>query len=138
MELWIGELLDYQRSVDWIIKHFHPDGFKCPDCGASVNKAREFRRTKCSQLVVYRCRCCETAYNLYTGTIFQQRHLTPIQAVMFVRGVCNGESTNILAAKLNLNYKMTLTLRHEIQSNGERFQPDSPSSDQQSDVVRTL
>lgn len=133
MEFPITELLDYERSVEWIVQHFHPDGFKCPDCEAPVETAREFRRTKCSQLTVYRCRC-GTAYNLYTGTVFQQRHLNPRQAVMFMRGVCKGEPTNILAAELGLDYKMALQLRHDIQANAERAQPETALPDPQTET----
>ena len=86
MEFSIVELLDYERSVAWIKEYFHPEGFKCPQCGARVEQAREFRQTERSQLIVYRCRVCEIPYNLYTGTVFQQRHITPMQVVLLMRG----------------------------------------------------
>jgi hypothetical protein len=46
-----------------------------------------------------------------------------------MRGICKGETTNILAQELALNYKTVLDLRHKIQENAEREQPDTPLTD---------
>jgi transposase-like protein len=134
MEFPITDLLDYQSSVAWIMQHFHPGGFKCPGCGASRNGARIFRETQRSQLVVYRCNRCDTAYNLYSGTIFQQTHLSPMQVVLLMRGICKGESSKVLAAELKLNYVTVLNLRHAAQANAEKAQPDTPLSDQHTET----
>jgi predicted RNA-binding Zn-ribbon protein involved in translation (DUF1610 family) len=134
MEFPITDLLDYDSSVAWLIKHFHPTGFKCPECGTPRSKARIFRETQRSQLVVYRCNQCHTAYNLYSGTIFQQTQLTPMQVVLLMRGVCKGESSKVLAAELKLNYVTMLILRHEAQANAERAQPDTPLPDEHTET----
>jgi transposase-like protein len=134
MEFPITDLLEYQSSVAWITQHFHPDGFKCPECGASRNRARIFRETRRSQLVVYRCNQCDTVYNLYSGTIFQQTHLTPMQVVLLMRGICKGESSKVLAAELKLNYVTVLTLRHAAQANAEKAQPDTPLPDEHTET----
>ena len=68
-------------------------------------------------------------YNLYSGTVFQQTHLTPLQAVLLMRGICKGESSKVLAEELELNYGTVLTLRHEIQLNAEQAQPTTPLAD---------
>lgn len=129
MEFPITELLDYESSVAWIMAHFHPAGLKCPSCGKPKEQAREFRRTQRSQLGVYRCRGCHMTYNLYSGTVFQQTHLTPMQVVLLMRGICKGESSKILAEELELNYGTVLTLRHEIQLNAEQAQPTTALPD---------
>lgn len=134
MEFPITELLDYESSVAWVTQHFHPRGFQCPKCGAPPTQARFFRKTKRSQLVVYRCHVCHTAYNLYTGTIFQQTHLTPMQVVLLMRGICKGESSQVLAAELDLDYGTVLTLRHAAQANAEKAQPDTPLPDQHTET----
>jgi len=134
MEFPIIELLDHERSIAWIEEHFHPEGFKCPRCGASVEQARVFRTTKRSRLKVYRCRVCDTTYTLYSGTIFQQKHLTPRQVVLLLRGICKGESTNTLAAELGLSYQTVLGLRHTIQANAEAEQPETPLPDEHSET----
>lgn len=134
MEFPITELLDYERSAAWIIEYFHANDFKCPNCGASVEQARPFRQTEVSQLTVYRCRVCDTAYNLYTGTVFQQRHLTPMQVALLMRGICKGESTQTLAAELELDYKTVLELRHSIQANAEAEQPEERLPDERTET----
>jgi transposase-like protein len=134
MEFPITDLLDQASSVAWISEHFHPTGFKCPGCGASTSQARMFRTTKRSQLVVYRCKQCDTAYNLYSGTIFQQTHLTPMQVVLLMRGICKGESSKELAAELQLNYGTVLSLRHAAQANAEKAQPSTPLPDQHTET----
>jgi transposase-like protein len=134
MEFPITELLDYDSSVAWIVAHFHPGGLKCPFCQRPVAEARCFRQTKRSELIVYRCRGCDTAYNLYTGTIFQQTHLTPMQVVLMMRGFCKGETTRELAAELALNYKTVLELRHTVQTKAELAQPETPLPDTHSET----
>jgi transposase-like protein len=134
MEFSITDLLDYESSVAWITQHFHPKGFRCPECGAERNEARIFRETRRSQLVAYRCNVCDTAYNLYSGTIFQQTHLTPMQVVLLMRGICKGESSKVLAAELKLDYITVLTLRHAAQANAEKAQPDTALPDQHTET----
>lgn len=129
MEFPITDLLDQQASTNWILEHFHPDGLKCPRCQAAVDNAHEFRRTKRSQLVVYRCNSCGQIYNLYTNTVFQQRHLSPPQVVMLIRGVLKGESANTLAAEIGLNYKTVLALRRALQDNAQHLQTATPLPD---------
>jgi predicted RNA-binding Zn-ribbon protein involved in translation (DUF1610 family) len=134
MEFPITDLLNYESSVEWITQHFHPRSFHCPKCGAPPTQARIFRKTRRSQLVVYRCLQCHTAYNLYSGTIFQQTHFTPMQVVLLMRGFCKGESSQVLAAELNLNYGTVLSLRHAVQANAEKAQPDTPLLDQRTET----
>lgn len=134
MEFPITDLLDKENCTNWIIAHFHPDGFKCSVCEADVSRAREFRITKRSQLVVYRCRQCHHTYNLYTGTVFQQCHLTPMQAVLLTRGVLKGEPATVLAVELGLNYQVVLRLRHKLQANAQKLQPDTPLTDDETET----
>jgi transposase-like protein len=134
MEFPITELLDYDSSVAWISEHFHPGGLRCPNCGQPKEHAREFRRSKRSRLIVYRCKGCHMTYNLYSGTVFQQTHLTPEQVVLLLRGFCKGESSKELAAELKLNYQSVLTLRHEIQQNAEKEQPNTPLPDKHTET----
>lgn len=87
MEIPITDLLSPAESEDWVLRHFHPHGLKCPRCAEPVETAYPFRQTRKSRLTVYRCRVCWTTYNLYSGTVFQQRHLTPTQVVLLLRGI---------------------------------------------------
>jgi transposase-like protein len=129
MEFPIAELLSLEESEQWILEHFHPQGLRCPWCQSSVERANLFRMTRKSKLKVYRCRDCQHIYNLYTNTVLQQHHLTPQQAVLLLRGILKGETTNELAAELELNYLTVLSLRREIQQNAEHLQPETPVPD---------
>jgi transposase-like protein len=130
MEFPITDLLDQSACEAWILGHFHPEGLRCPRCQATVAAAHPFRRTRKSDLQVYRCNLCQQIYNLYSGTIFQQRHLTPCQAVLLVRGILKGEPAKTLAAELGLHYTTVLEIRHDLQDNARLHQPDTPLLDQ--------
>ena len=129
MEFPITDLLSAAESEAWLLQHFHPDGLKCPFCAASVKHAGVFRKTRKSQLTVYRCKECHSVYNLYTGTVFAQRHLRPQQAVLLIRGVLKGEPANVLAAELGLNYVTVLELRRKLQANAQELQSEAPLPD---------
>jgi len=129
MEFPITDLLSREESEQWLVEHFHPDGLKCPWCQASVERAGIFRVTRKSELKVYRCKDCRSLYNLYTGTIFQQRHLRPQQALLLIRGVLKGEPSDVLAAELELNYGTVLQLRRKIQYNAKLLQSEEPLPD---------
>jgi transposase-like protein len=134
MEFPITNLLDRANCTQWIVEHFHPDGFGCPNCGAGVEQARKFRTTRRSQLTVYRCRQCNQTYNLYSGTVFEQHHLTPEQLVLLIRGILKGESSKTLASELQLSYQTVLHLRHQLHERAESLQPDTPLPDRSSET----
>ena len=133
MEFPITDLLDDEQSQAWIVKHFHPDGLECPRCHAPVEQAHVFRTTQRSRLTVYRCNECLQPYNVYSRTIFQQRHLTPQQVILLVRGVLKGEPSTSLAAELALNYKTVLELRRLLQDNAQALQSNDPLADEQTE-----
>jgi transposase-like protein len=134
MEFPITDLLDYDNSVAWIVQHFHAGQLKCPRCARPGTQARVFRRTRRSDLTTYRCTACGTTYNLYSDTVFQQSHLTPMQIVLLLRGICKGEPTQELAAEVGLSYPATLRLRHAIQANAQAAQPTTPLPDRQTET----
>lgn len=129
MEFPITELLSPEQSEQWLLEYFHPAGMKCPWCQSSVTRANVFRVTRKSELKVYRCKDCQSIYNLYTGTVFQQRQLRPQQAVLLLRGVLKGEASEVLARELELNYGTILQLRRKIQDNAQAMQSDDPLPD---------
>lgn len=134
MEFPIIDLLDKEQSERWLLEYFHPHGLKCPRCEAGVEDATEFRVTKKSRLTVYRCRHCHQTYNLYSQTVFEQRHLTPAQAVLLLRGVLKGEPSATLAAELELHYGTVLELRRDLHANARQLQPNTPLSDHQTET----
>lgn len=134
MDFPIVELLDDELSRQWLLKHFHPDGLKCPHCGAGVNQAREFRQTKTSQLTVYRCNQCQGIYNLYSRTVFEGRHFRPAQAVLLVRGVIKGQPSAEIGCEIGVSRQTALELRHEIQGLAEQHQPQTRLTDERTET----
>ena len=110
----IADLLSHEQSVVWLEQHFHPEGLRCPGCGAGREQARAFRATQ-RGLLTYRCNRCQSAYNLYSGTIFANSLLPPAKVVLLLRGVCKGESAAALAKELQLSRTSVHEWRHKIQ-----------------------
>ena len=126
----ITDLLDQTDCESWILDYFHHDGLKCPNCQTDVSDAHLFRHTKKSQLQVHRCNKCQCAYNLYTDTVFQQRHLTPQQVILLLRGVLKGEASAELADEIGVSYQTVLDICCDLHANAAQLQPDTPLPDQ--------
>lgn len=129
MDFPITDLMSEKASTEWILEYFHPHGVRCPHCGAVWAEASEFRRTKRSELTVYRCRRCRGIYNLYSGTVFEARQLRPAQVVLLVRGVLKGESAATLARELGMSRTTITELRHLIQENAAQIQSETALKD---------
>ncbi len=129
MDFPITDLMSEKASTEWIMEYFHPHGLRCPHCGAAWAEASEFRRTKRSELTVYRCRGCRGIYNLYSGTVFEARQLRPAQVVLLVRGVLKGESAATLARELQMSRTTVTELRHLLQENAVRLQSETALKD---------
>jgi hypothetical protein len=117
MDFPISDLMSEQASTEWIMEYFHPAGVVCVHCGAAWSRGAEFRRTRKSELVVYRCRDCSGIYNLYSGTIFAARHMRPSKVVLLIRGVLKGESALTLSRELKMSRTTVTELRYLIQHN---------------------
>jgi transposase-like protein len=114
---------------DWIERYFHPEGMKCPHCGAGMAQGRWFRRTKRSDLAVYRCQQCRGIYNLYSGTVFEGRYFTPEQTVLFIREVVQGKTTAKIARELGISRTTATEIRRKLQANAVQAQLQTPLDD---------
>src|SRR5512136_1507540 len=111
MDFPILEICDDELGEDWLCKYCHPPGLRCPGCGTSVKQARPFGHTQRSQVHRYRCRDCQRVYTVYTGAVFANKHLRPVQVILLLRGVCKGESTASLARELQaVHFNLGATL----------------------------
>jgi transposase-like protein len=109
----IDELLDAAACLQWLERHLHPEGLRCPRCGAT--ERRLFRPQ--ATFPAYRCQQCDRYYTILTGTAFAKTRQTPQKLVLLLRGIAKGESTARLARELDLCYKQAHTLRHRVQNN---------------------
>ena len=129
MEFPIINLLSPAQSEQWLLEHFHSEGLKCSWCKSPVERANVFRVTRKSELSVYRCKDCQSIYNLYTGTVFERRQLRPQPAVLLIGGVLKGEPSDVLARERELNYVTVLQLRRKIQDHARLLQSEEPVPD---------
>lgn len=104
-----------KAHLKWIETYFHPNGLSCSHCGASFNLARWFRKTKQSDLDVYRCMACNGIYNLYSQTAFQGRHFKPEQVIQFIQGIRQQKPTTQLARVLNISRTTATEIRQQLQ-----------------------
>ena len=137
MDFPIVSLLDEERAQAWVLKHFHPQGLCCPGCQASVEEARHFRKTQTSGLQVYRCKGCQSVYNLYSGTVFAGTQFRPSQVVLLLRGISQGVSSSQLARELDITRQTVLSLRRKLQASAEKMQPQDalPDSETETDKM---
>ena len=129
MDFPIVDLLDRQRSLDWLEQHFHAQGVCCPHCGASRDEARLFRVNRGSGLPVYRCQHCDGIYNVYSQTVFAGSQLTAPQVVLLLQGVLQGKPSRQLGRELNLTEVTVLLWRHRLQAQAEHLQPETALPD---------
>jgi transposase-like protein len=129
MDFPIVDLLDTQRSLDWLEQHFHAQGICCPRCGASRDEARLFRVNRGSRLPVYRCRRCDGIYNVYSQTVFAGSQLTAPQVVLLLQGVLQGKPSRQLGRELDLTEVTVLLWRHRLQAQAEHLQPETALTD---------
>jgi transposase-like protein len=129
MDFPIIDLLDTQRSLDWLEQHFHRQGMCCPQCGASRDEGRLFRINRGSGLPVYRCRHCDRVYNVYSQTLFAGSQLSAPQVVLLLQGILQGKTSRQLARELDLTEVTVLLWRHRVQAQAEQLQPETALSD---------
>jgi predicted RNA-binding Zn-ribbon protein involved in translation (DUF1610 family) len=106
-------LLDDNSCTNWLERHLHPEGLKCPHCGSL--ERRLFRQR--AHFHAYRCRVWDGYYTLLTATVFAKAHQPPATLVLLLRGIAKGESTARLAYELRISCKQPHTLRRRLQTN---------------------
>ncbi len=104
-------LLEEQACLQWLERHLHPAGLRCPRCGqAERRRARQEGRVPS-----YRCRACDRYYTVLTGTAFAKTHQAASTLVLMLRGIAKGEPTARLAREVDVSRKQMHTLRHRVQ-----------------------
>jgi transposase-like protein len=121
----IDDLLDNIACLEWLERHLHPEGMRCPRCGAA--ERRSARRA--AAFPAYRCQECDRFYTVLTGTSFAKTRQTPAKLVLILRGIAKGEPTARLARELGLSRRQMHTLRQRVQSNLYATLPTTPMND---------
>src|SRR4051794_3520691 len=121
----IDDLLDEAACLAWLGGHLHPEGLRCPRCGAQ--KCRPARRA--AAFPAYRCQQCDRFYTVLTGTVFAKTRQTPAKLVLILRGIAKGESAARLARELGLCRRQMHTIRQRVQGNLYETLPTTPLPD---------
>jgi len=117
----IDELLDEQASLEWLERHLHPDGLRCPRCGSVERRgARQM-----GVLSAYCCKACDCYHSILTGTVFEKSRQPPSKLVLILRGKACSESTARLTRELGIGRARLHAIRQGVQSN---LHPSLPTS----------
>lgn len=109
----IDDLLDEAACLNWLEKHLHPDGVKCPHCGACGRR----RAQQNGDWSAWRCKDCDHYYTLLSETVFEKTRQPPSKVVLLLRGIAKGESTARLSRELGIGRVRVNELRQRIQRN---------------------
>ncbi|MEW6209591.1 MAG: transposase [Acidobacteriota bacterium] len=121
----IDELLDEEECANWLEKHLHPAGLKCPRCGDVEKRIAQRGR----YWVAYRCKSCDRYYSLLTGTVFEKTRQPPSKIVMLLRGIAKGEPTARLSRELGIGRFRLHELRCQIQQHLASRRTNTPLTD---------
>ena len=133
MDFPILDLMDQEGCCQKLFDLLHPDGFACPRCAAREG-LNVHRRRPDSPVVDYRCKGCRRVFNMFTGTLWQGTHLSPVQILLILRGIAQGVPTAKLAREVGISRQHLLRLRHEIQARALAAADHSPLPDDQTEA----
>ena len=106
-------LMDQAACLAWLEKHLHPQGLKCPRCGAIRRRVAR----QGGHFPAFRCKACDRYHTILTDTAFQKTRQMPSTLVLMIRGLTKGDSTSRLARELSITRKQMSTMRQRLQAN---------------------
>jgi len=121
----IDDLLDEEACLHWLEKHLHPEGVKCPKCGADQRRLAQQNQS----WPAWRCKACDHYHTLLSGTVFEKTRQPPSKIVLLLRGIAKGESTARLSRELGIGRVRVNELRQQIQRNLLESRPKEPLPD---------
>jgi transposase-like protein len=99
------------RYFEKLMKLVHPEGLRCPHCGAQEG-LRACRRHSESWIPDYRCPHCSCVFNAWTGTPFQGTHHPPSKLWCIIMQIKEGIFTTEIARRCPLNRGFEEKVRH--------------------------
>jgi transposase-like protein len=113
MDFPIGDLMDETACYKFLDGLLHPDGLACPHCG-DRDGLKVHRRDR-APILMYRCTGCRRIFNAFTKTALQGTKRRPVELVLILRGIAQGDSTAQLARELGCSRPELLEFRHRLQ-----------------------
>lgn len=80
--------LDEAACRLWVLHQLHPEGARCPACGAPVNSGRPLASWQAMKRVC--CNSCGKYFTAATGTILQKMKISVRQLMLIAWGLCLG------------------------------------------------
>jgi transposase-like protein len=125
MDFSLGELMDESTCYAKVLSLLHPDGLRCPQCGAT-DRIGVHRYRRREAVPDHRCDGCGRVFNAFTGTKLHGTRRQPSALLLLLRGIVPGTSTAQLARELQCSRTSLLAWRHQVQDGAERALPPDP------------
>ena len=119
----IGNLLDEQACYEFLLKHLHPEGLRCPKGHALATGATPHDRHR-APILDYRCKTCGSVFNLFSRTPWQK---TSYQCSQILQGFAQGKPTLHLARELGMDRGTLLKHRHRMQGALQNARQEPPT-----------
>src|SRR5262245_55821106 len=113
MDFPIADLMDESACYRRLVDILHPAGLACPGCGTR-DRLGVHRRHR-EPLIDYPCGHCGRVFNALTGTALHEARRPCAEALLVLRGICQGVPTARLAREPGCDRKHLLELRHRLQ-----------------------
>lgn len=133
MDFPILDLLDPEACCRKLFDLFHPDGRRCPRCGAR-DGLNVHRRRAGSPVVDYRCKGCRRVFNLFTDTSWHGTRMNPTKILMILRGFAQGATTARIAREVGISRQHVLRLRRAAQARASADADRSPLPDDRAEA----
>jgi len=126
MDFPIQELLNEEKSYQWLINFLHNGTLKSPYSTETNYIINDSRR---APVIQYYDKIAKKTFNIYTNTLFQGTHFTCSEIVLIIRGFVQGVSTAQLSRELETDYQNLLELRHKFMKFGYSNLDKTPLQD---------
>lgn len=128
MDFPLGELMDESACYAKLRPLLHPNGLRCPQCGAS-DRIGVHRYRRRGAVPDHRCDGCGRVFNVFTGTKLHGTRRHPSAVLLLLRGTVQGTSTAQLARELKCSRTSLLAWRHQVQAWAEHALPQQALAD---------
>jgi hypothetical protein len=113
-----------QACQDFLVQLLHPDGLWCPQRHPSwesfVHKRNRFG------VPTRRCKRCGSFFNLFTGTLLQKTHYSPVQIVQLLHGTVHKVCCKRLAREIGVDRNSLRRRYRQLQEVASRMTRRDP------------
>lgn len=119
----ITDLISEDAAYEFLKRHLHPQGLRCPNKHVLPKDQAPHMRDR-DPIVDYKCRECGAVFGIFTGTALSGIRYDCRIIVLILRGIARGETAMGMARELGICRQHLLKVRHRLQSQlAETFSP---------------